>query len=411
MAVIKSDVVVIGAGLNGLVAALALGGSALRRPLGVMVIDRRDPRLATAAGDSRGSALTRATQNLLQALGVWAEIQPQAQEMREIIVTDDVLHQQQRPALLTFLTEAEKKAAAAIVENGPLTQAVLHGIEASPRISLKMGLEVEAISFGPGLADIQLSDGNIIRTPLIIGADGRSSKSRDLAGIKTDTTAYDQAAITLTVAHDKPHEGRAEEHFTSQGVFAILPLTQNRSSIVWVAGRDEALAIAALDDQNFLTRLREKFGAERGALSLAGPRHVYPLALQLAQLMIGPRLALVGDAAHVIHPLAGLGLNLGFKDVAALADLVSAAAALGEDIGGAVLLEKYQMARRFDTVFTAHAIDGLNRLFATDEPGLKALRDLGLRFIDTFPPAKNYLMGEASGLSTSAPSLMRGLLP
>jgi 2-octaprenyl-6-methoxyphenol hydroxylase len=405
----KFDVLVVGAGLNGLVAALALGGKQARRSLSVAVVDRADPqRFVTMLHDSRASALTAATQTMFAALGLWERVSAHAQDMTQIVVTDGK-DASDRPSLLSFATDGGKKSAAAMVENHHLFASALTEIAQSENIHLFTGQGLSEMAFGPGLAHVKLLDGQVLKAALVIGADGRNSVTRSEAGLKLQGWDYKQSAITLTVAHELPHNGTAEEHFTTTGVFAILPLEGNRSSLVWTEPHDEAKRLHGLDDAAFLSELTMKFGLHRGALSLASPRHVHPLSMMIADEMVAPRLALIGDAAHVIHPLAGLGLNLGFKDVAALADCVMDAVSLGEDIGGAAVLARYVSWRRFDTVSTAFLLDGLNRLFANDIAGLRFVRDAGLKLVDRTKFAKDFFMKEAAGKTGDLPRLMRGL--
>ncbi len=407
---LKYDVTIIGAGLNGLVAALALGGRRSSRPLNVVVIDRADPqRFANSSYDSRASALTSATQTMFATLGLWHNVKAQVQDMLKIVVTDAGSAAIDRSSLLSFAMKDGDKPAAAMVENHHLFASVLAEIKKSSRITLLAGRSLQNISFGPGLACVTLDDGTEIKSSLVIGADGRSSLTREAAGLKLRGWAYKQSAITLTVAHELPHEGTAEEHFTPTGVFAILPLHGDRSSLVWTENHDEAQRICKLEEADFLKEVSKRFGTHRGTLSLASPRHVYPLSLMITEEMVSNRLALIGDAAHVIHPLAGLGLNLGFKDVAALAECVMDALTLGQDIGGDVVLQRYASWRRFDTVATAYMLDGLNRLFANDISGLKFIRDVGLKLINASAPAKNILIKEAAGQTGNLPRLMRGL--
>jgi 2-octaprenyl-6-methoxyphenol hydroxylase len=407
---IKVDIAIVGAGLNGLVAALALGGRQALRPLNIAIIDKLDPkRFVSAEYDSRASALTSATQSMFAALGIWDQIKSHAEDMRHIIVTDGK-NGEARPSLLSFGFEDGRKPAAAMVENHHLFAAVLTEIINCPNITLITGQGLAEITFGPGLAKITLIDQTEIVASLVVGADGRNSFTRTSAGLKLQGWDYTQSAITVTVAHELAHEGTAEEHFTAQGVFAILPLPHNRSSLVWTEAHAEAQKLHALANEEFLAELAKRFGSHRGKLSLASARHVYPLSLKLADRMIAPRLALVGDAGHLIHPLAGLGLNLGFKDVAALADCVGQAFANGEDIGGLATLERYEKWRRFDTVSTAYLLDGLNRLFANDNGGLKFLRDAGLTLVNTSAPLKSFFMKEAAGQTGDLPRLMRGLV-
>jgi 2-octaprenyl-6-methoxyphenol hydroxylase len=410
MTSLKTDIAVIGAGPNGLAAALALGSARLLRPLTVVVIDPQDPRARAAKPDPRSSALTKATQAMFSALGVNDDLQPHLQEMRDIIVTDDALEKSERPALLSFATDQNAKSAAAMIENHILLGALINGINASPSISLMTGHAVTAFSFGPGPAILTLANGDQVKAQLVVAADGRNSRARGAAGIACDAQDYAQSAITLTVAHELPHNGRAEEHFTPQGVFAILPLSQSRSSIVWTETHAEAQRIVALPDDQFQVALEKRFGSHLGKLTVVGGRNAHRLSAQIAKSFIADRLALVGDAAHVIHPLAGLGLNLGFKDAAALAEIISDAAAIGEDIGNAGVLERYQRQRRFDTLATTALIDGMNRLFANSNPALKILRGTGLRLVDRIPFAKETLMQQAAGTEGDLPRLMRGLV-
>lgn len=404
----KSDIIIIGAGLNGLAAALALGGAQAERPCYVTLVDQYDPRASQSARrDSRGSALTRATQTMFERLGLLEVLKPHLQEMRDVIVTDDVLLQETRPALLSFATPEGEKSAAAMIENHVLLGAMLEAAMASPLIKFETGRAVKDFSFGPGLASVTLDDGTKLRASLIIAADGRNSKAREAAGIDVISNDYGQSAITLTVEHEAAHDALAEEHFTSDGVFAILPLTGNRSSLVWTETHDEAARIAALDDAAFQVELEKRFGPKRGKLLPQGARRAYPLTLIIAKEFMAQRLALVGDAAHVIHPLAGLGLNLGFKDVAALADCVADALAIGADIGSRQVLERYQSSRRFDTYATNMAIDGLNRLFANDNPALKVIRDFGLKMVDRAVPLKTVILNQAAGRGGDLPRLMR----
>jgi 2-octaprenyl-6-methoxyphenol hydroxylase len=406
---IETDIVVVGAGLNGLVQALALAGRHTRRPLNVIVIDRADPRrFAIQSHDSRASALTLATQSMFGVLGLWDKVKTQAQAMTDIIVTDGALGSD-RPSLLSFATKPSQKPAASLVENHHLFAAALEEIELSPSIHILSGQTITKISFGPGLAEICLADGQVIKTSLVIGADGRGSFVRGAAGLKLSGWDYPQTAITLTVEHALPHQGQAEEHFTPDGVFAVLPLVGQRSSLVWTEPHAEAQRLVHLPDDLFLQELQKRFGTHRGTLKLSGARHAYPLSLMLADKMTASRVALIGDAAHVIHPLAGLGLNLGFKDAAALADSIADVVALGGDIGGAQVLERYETWRRFDTVSTAYMLDGLNRLFAYDSAPLKMIRDAGLRLVDHAPALKSLFIKEAAGQTGALPRLMRGL--
>ncbi len=405
----KSDVIVIGAGLNGLAVALSLGGLKLRRPLSVLLVDERG-RNDAGPPDQRGTAITRASQAMLTSLGVWQELVSLAQDMRFVEVTDSD-DPANRPGILSFANEQGHAATASIVENSYLLAALRAAVDASPLITLHEQHKVTEISFGPGLAVVTFADGSKTRTSLVVGADGRNSPTRIAAGISVASKDYGQSAISFSFSHELAHNSRAFEHFTPEGVFAVLPLTGNRSSIVWTDTTAEAVRLSALPDETFTEVFQEKLGLELGQVAQIGPRSCHPLSLQTANASTGPRLALVGDAAHVIHPLAGLGLNLGFKDAAALADCVVDAAAIGQDIGGMSVLEAFASLRRFDTLSTTWFTDATNQLFSSKNPGLKTLRDTGLSLVNKSEPLKTFLMKQAAGTSPNAPRLMRGLLP
>jgi len=405
-----ADVVIIGAALNGLAAAVALGGTHVKRPLDILVVDAKDPReFLTAAFDGRSSAITAAARRMFEALGVWDDLASTAQPMTEIIVTDSRAPGDPRPVLLHFgEADMQGRPQAHMIENRFLYGAMLQQALASPYIRFATGRAVAGYSFGPGLATVSLVGGGRIRAPLVAAADGRNSPAREAAGIKVIGWPYDQMGLVVTVEHDLPHHGRAEEHFTPSGPFAILPLPGNRASLVWSERTGDARRILAMSDNDFLAELRRRFGNHLGEVRLASGRHGYPLALFLAESFTGPRLALVGDAAHVLHPLAGLGFNLGLRDVAALAECIHDAAALGLDIGSDAVLERYAVWRRFDTVATAAAMDGMNRLFANDNPVLRLLRQTGLSAVDRLGSLKSAFVKEAAGTSGNLPKLLRG---
>lgn len=408
----KFDIIIIGGGPNGLAAALALGGSTLVQPLRVLVLDARDPRaFALANHDSRGTAITRATQIMLAALGVWADIAPHAQEMRDIIVTDGNGTHANRTTLLSFATEENAASAAAIVENRYIARALITALDKAPAITMKPDISVARITTTSGSVTVETEAGELFTSPLLIGADGRNSFVRKNAGIGTKGHGYAQTALSFSISHQHPHNGMAEEHFSPTGVFAVLPLVGNNASIVWGESPDEAERLMRLGDEAFVAELSHRMGPRLGQLHVQGKKTAYPLSLQIAEYFVGARMALIGDAAHAVHPLAGLGLNLGYKDAAALADCVAAAFARGEDIGGSAVLERYQRWRRFEITATAFGLDGLNWLFANDNPLLKPARAAGLRIVDRLPLAKKMFMDEAAGQTGELPRLMQGLLP
>lgn len=403
------DVIIVGAALNGLATALALGGGNVRRPLKTLVVDAKNPEtFDTTSFDGRASAMTDAAQRLFEALDVWREIAPHAQPMNEIIVTDARNALQPRPTLLHFGEGDGARPRAQMIENRFMYAALFKAAQSSPNISFATGVPVSGYDFGPGLAKIRRADGSEFRASLIVAADGRKSPAREAAHIHMRGWDYDQTGIVVTVSHELPHNGRAEEHFTPDGPFAILPLPSNYSSLVWAESRANAERILALPDEKFHAHLMTKFGTHLGAVKVVSGRHGYPLALYVAEQFHATRLALVGDAGHCLHPLAGLGFNLGLRDVAALAECVHDAAALGFDIGGTATLERYTVWRRFDTVMTAAAMDGLNRLFANDNQALKLVRDMGLRMVNRMKGLKAGFVREANGLGGDVPKLLRG---
>ncbi len=398
----RADVVIAGGGFAGLALAVAL-----RQGLGpAFSVTVADPGLGRPVSDPRASAIAASARRLFEALGVWNEVAPQAQPMLEMIVTDSRLSDVVRPVFLSFEGEVEPgEPFAHMIENSHLVAA----LSAKAR---REGVRLEPVpvrSFEPEDASIRVKVGDAdVAARLLVAADGARSRLRALAGIPTYGWSYGQAAIVTTVAHKRDHGGRAIEHFLPAGPFAILPLTGCRSSIVWAEAAQEAQRIVALADEPFRDELARRFGPEFGEIGLAGPRRTYPLGFSLARSFMAERLALVGDAAHVIHPIAGQGLNMGLRDVAALAEAVVDAARLGLDPGGAPTLERYQRWRRFDTVAMATATDGLNRLFSNRSDGLRLLRDVGLGLVDRLPAIKRMFIREAAGLVGEVPKLLRG---
>jgi 2-octaprenyl-6-methoxyphenol hydroxylase len=255
---------------------------------------------------------------------------------------------------------------------------------------------------------VSLGDSTEIVARLLVAADGARSQIRTSAGIATHGWTYDQSAIVTTVGHERDHGGRAEEHFLPAGPFAILPLKGSRSSIVWTEAKSEAERIVALPDDAFHAELEQRFKLHLGEITAVGARRVHPLGFFVARSFIAERIALVGDAAHVIHPIAGQGLNMGLKDVAALAEVIVDAARLGLDPGSATVLDRYQRWRRFDTVTMGIATDGLNRLFSNRSDVLRLVRDVGLGLVDRVPNLKRLFIREAAGLVGDVPKLLRG---
>jgi 2-octaprenyl-6-methoxyphenol hydroxylase len=395
------DVLIAGAGIVGLALAIAL-----RQGLGSsFAVAVADPALAGASSDARATAIVAAARRLFETVGVWDELA--AQPMLDMAVTDSALNDTVRPTFLTFAGDVEPgEPFGHMVENAPLVAALVakareEGVVLHP-------VAVGDTSLLPHNVDVELADGDLLSAALLVGADGARSAIRERTGIAVRGWSYGQSAIVTTVAHERDHGGRAEEHFLPAGPFAILPLTGRRSSIVWTEEAREANRIVALPDRDFHAELERRFGLRLGEIEVVGGRRVHPLGLWVARSFIAERVALVGDAAHVIHPIAGQGLNMGLKDVAALAEVIVDAVRLGLDPGSLAVLERYQRWRRFDTMAMGVATDGLNRLFSNQSDVLRLARDVGLGLVDRWPALKRLFIREAAGLLGEVPKLLRG---
>ena len=295
-----------------------------------------------------------------------------------------------------------------MIENEDLIRGLKSAVLREPAIEMLAPDSVTAFAATPFAIEARLASGGRLEAKLLIAADGKRSRLRERAGIKCVGWSYPQLGIVTTVAHAKPHHGKAVQHFLPGGPFAMLPLKGNRCSIVWTEDKTTGEAIMAADEAVFLAELAKRFGTRLGDIALAGPRQSFPLDFQVARSFVGERLALVGDAAHAVHPLAGQGLNIGLRDVAALTEIVVDGARLGIDVGASSLLERYERWRRFDSAFSATVMDGLNRLFSNDNAPLRALRDLGLGIVDNAPWLKRALVREAAGVSGTVPRLLKG---
>jgi len=402
----QCDVIIGGGGMVGLTLAIALAQGGLQ----VVVADPVPQAAALdAAFDGRVSALAFASVRMFDALGVWEHLAKDAQPIHDILVTDAKLNGEPSPFSLHF-DAAEVGAASLghIVENRH-TRAGLFAVAATLP-NLRLIAPAALADLKPEAQHIRatLSSGETIDAALAIAADGRESAMRDLMGLGTIAWSYPQWGIVATVAHEKPHDGVAYEHFLPSGPFAILPMTGNRSSLVWTEDEKLAPKMMQLDAEAFDAEIARRFGNHLGATEAAGPRWSYPLKFHLARAYVKPRFALAGDAAHGIHPIAGQGLNLGLKDAAALADVLLDAARLGLDIGALDTLRKYERWRRFDSLAMAAATDGLNRLFSNDIAPLRALRDVGMGIVDAIGPARRFFMRHAGGDIGKLPRLMRG---
>jgi 2-octaprenyl-6-methoxyphenol hydroxylase len=442
------DVLIGGAGFAGLSLAIALK-QALGPSFAVTVAD---PALGRQPADSRASAIVAAARRLFEAIGVWETVAKEAQPILDMRITDSRLTDAVRPVFLTFDGEVEPgEPFAHMVENGPLLAALLdrareqdvdlraaavsnfflapppeRGRSTCEARRVGVGTVTDDFSGDPHPnpppfrgrddsrhghshhIDVELADGSNVAARLLVAADGAQSRIRAHAGIATHGWGYGQSSIAATVSHERDHNGRAEEHFLPAGPFAILPLKGRRSSIVWTEETSEAERIVSLPDADFHAELEQRFGLHLGEIEAVGPRRAFPLELSVARAFVAERVALIGDAAHVIHPNAGQGLNMGLKDVAALAEVIVDAARLGLDPGAADVLERYQRWRRFDTMAMGVATDGLNRLFSNHSDALRFVRDVGLGLVERMPGLKHLFIREAAGLVGEVPKLLKG---
>ncbi|NIA71009.1 UbiH/UbiF/VisC/COQ6 family ubiquinone biosynthesis hydroxylase [Pelagibius litoralis] len=423
---IETEVLIAGGGMVGLSLAVALADAGLS----VMVVDRLDPSaMREEAFDGRSSAIARGSRQALTVLGLWDGMADAASPILDIRISDGLPGAARRggasPLYLHFShsdvpdnVPGDGGPLGHIVENTAIRRACLARAAALPGLDLRAPGELVSVTRGAAGVAARLDDGTAVTARLLVAADGRASAQRQAAGIAVTEVGYGQTGIVATVAHEFPHHGVAHEHFLPSGPFALLPMTDaqdgegrpvHRSSLVWTERSALVPAMLALDDDGFAGELQRRFGDSLGRLSLWSHRRwSYPLSLLHAERYIDRRFALVGDAAHGIHPIAGQGLNLGLRDVAALAEAVVDARRLGLDIGSATVLQRYQRWRRFDNMALIAATDSLNRLFSTDLPPVRLLRDLGLAAVNRMPPLKRFFMRHAMGLVGDLPRLVKG---
>jgi 2-octaprenyl-6-methoxyphenol hydroxylase len=402
----NTDIVIVGGGLNG--AALALALAQVNQQVTIVDSLPRDTR-AAADFDGRGYALALTSQRMLAALGLWPVLAEHAQPILDIKVSDGRAGEGASPYYVHFdHAEIEEGPMGQMIEDRFLRRALLDAIDAEPLVTHLAGETVVDHTVTAGSVSADLGSGARITARLLVGCDGRRSAVAARAGIRRTGRDYHQTSLVCAIEHELPHNGVAHQFFMPPGPLAILPLPGNFSSIVWTETTERAAAINAMDDEGYLAALRPAFGDFLGEIKLAGKRFSYPLGLTLAQRFVDPRLALVGDAAHGIHPLAGQGLNLGLRDVAALAEVVAHAARRGEDIGALDVLQRFQRWRRFDTAELAVTTDTINRLFSNDNPLLRGPRDLGLGAVNALPTVRRGLIRQAAGLTGDLPRLLQG---
>ena len=398
---LNADILIAGGGLVGgtLACALAMGG------FSVIVVDQQAPHDGLdSAFDGRASAIALSSKHVLDQLGLWSLMAAETQAINDIRVTDG-----NSPLFLHYdHDDIGAEAFGYMVENRSIRKALFKRTRDIAGLTVRAPARIEHLERSAGGVRATLDDGTDITARLIIGAEGRTSPTRDAAGIGLTGWSYKQTGIVCTVEHEFSHDGIAHEHFLPAGPFAILPLTGNRSSIVWTERADLAGPIMAMDDDAFLAELATRFGDFLGTIAVTGPRWSYPLTLQYAERATDTRLALAGDAAHGMHPIAGQGLNMGLRDVAALAEVLTDARRLGADPGDPMALEKYERWRRFDNTLMLAMTDMLNRLFSNDIAPLQLARDIGLATVNKMPPVKRLFMRHAMGTVGDLPRLMRG---
>lgn len=394
------EVAVVGGGMVGLSLALGLAGTGVP----VALIERATlSDMATASFDGRGSAVAAGSQRILHGLGLWDAVAGEAEPILEIRVADG-----NSPLFLHYdHAEIGDGPLGWIVENAVTRRALATAASASS-LEVFDGAELTQCSFGEDSAVLDLADGQRLTARLVVAADGRNSPLRDAAGIDAVRWRYPQTGIVCAVQHEVPHYGVAQEHFLPAGPFAILPMTRNRSSIVWTERNDLAPAILALDNEAFAAELGERFGSFLGKIDIGPTRWSYPLSVVHSKRYIAPRLALAGDAAHAIHPIAGQGFNIGLRDVAALAEVIIDTLRLGLDPGAMTALERYERWRKPDNMMMIGVTDILNRLFSNDIAPVRLARDIGLTAVDRATPLKKVFMRHAMGLVGDLPRLTRG---
>ena len=402
----ESDILIVGGGLNGPALALALAQAGLRST----VIDALPRGVQTDDNfDGRGYALALASKRLLAGIGVWPEVAPQSQPMMDIKVTDG--RAGEGPLSPFFLhfdhTEIEEGPMGFMLEDRFLRRALSDAMDKTPLITVLDGETVTAQTADATGGTLTLASGKTLRGKLLVGADGRRSGTAERAGIKRSGWDYGQTALVCAIEHDLPHHGIAHQFFMPPGPLAILPLPGNMSSIVWSETHENAAAFQALSDEDYMQVLRPRFGDFLGQIRLVGKRFTYPLNLTVANSFVGDRLALIGDAAHGMHPIAGQGLNAGLRDVGALAHVLTHAKRRGEDIAAPLVLDRYQEWRRFDTATLALTTDLTNKLFSNDNPLLRLGRDIGMGVVNALPGLRRTFIREAAGLNGDLPDLMR----
>ena len=401
-----SDIIIVGGGLNGPALALALAQSGHQ----VTIIDALPlDSLESDSFDGRSYAMALTSTRLLNGIGVWQGLEDKAQPMLDIKVTDGRAGEGPSPFFMHFdHAEIEEGPMGYMVEDRHLRRALLAALQKVELITQLNAETVVSQDVDVAGVSVTLASGKVLRAKLLVGCDGRGSGTAQRAGIKRTGWDYGQTALVCALEHDQPHNGIAHQFFMPPGPLAILPLTGDRSSIVWSETTENAARINELPNDAYLDVLRPRFGSFLGNFSLVGKRFTYPLSLSMSNDLVASRVALVGDAAHGVHPIAGQGLNAGVRDVAALAEVLTDATRRGEDIGAQPVLARYQDWRRFDNTTLALATDTFNRLFSNDNPLLRVARDIGMGVVGSLPPLRRGFIREAAGLTGDLPRLLKG---
>lgn len=397
------DAIVVGGGLAGAATALGLAHAGLS----VIALDADAATTSRAAAfDGRAYAVALGSQRFWNAVGVWQGVAEHAEPMVDVLVSDGRVSEGASPLFMHLdHRELAEGLYGYMIEDRHLRPALVEKLAAE--VDHRTGVRVASVEYETGRAIATLDDGKTLAAPLLVACDGGTSPIAAAAGIRRVKWNYDQSGLVCAVGHELPHHGVAHEMFLPGGPFAILPLRGNRSSLVWTERTEEAARIHSLSNAGYIAELEKRFGDFLGGITLEGGRWTYPLRLSLAHEYVRPRLALTGDAAHAVHPIAGQGLNLGVRDAAALAEVIGDALSIGEDIGALDVLERYQRWRRFDSTTLALSMDALNRVFSNDITPLRALRDLGLAAMNHLPGPRRLFMRAATGLAGETPKLMQ----
>lgn len=403
----RADVAICGASFAGLALAIALA-KAGDGAVSIVVVDRGKP-MNQDEWDPRAVAVSQSSVRMLDMLGVWSEVAGEAQAISRIEITDSPLDAGIRPVLLAWDNEIDGEAASHIVPTAALEAALMAAAAAQPGVSIRNEVDVGGFETGPFAAEMTGPGGRpIVSAALLVAADGRGSVLRKAAGLKSVGWDYRQSGIVTRIRHERPHEGIAIQHFLPSGPFALLPLRDDRSCITWTEDETRAAALIGLDDEGFLAEIDLRLGGRVGRIWLDGARRSFPLSVHLARRYVARRLALAGDAAHGVHPLAGQGLNLALRDAAALAECVIEGMRQGLDAGDAFALERYEKWRRFDSWLAASTFDALNRLFGGEHTLVRSARETALQVVDRLPGVKRMLMREAAGVVGDLPRLLKG---